>query len=371
MLALSHRRHPFITRIVRPLTWSATGYAWAAGIAILASGIYFDWIRFSDREFVLRAMGAPGLAWVFVQALKHYWKRRRPFQILDGYQYFSAAPGDDSFPSGHTASAFAFLIAMLPLGAPATFAIGAWAILIGFSRYYLGVHFPTDIFAGAIIGCLAGVTYDGILPADARNDRYPSYTALAETLVEGSDFRVTADDRGSSVLVLAIHGGRIEPGSDSVAEQIAGTDWSRYVFRALRVKDHRDLHVTSTHFDDPRALALAAKSRLCISVHGYKNPGKQEVCLGGGNRKFRGQVEAELRRALPSVPLRIECPSIAGTDSKNIVNRCLEAGVQLELPGDLRDRLGREPKTLATFAEAIRKAADLTLRATPQTMESE
>lgn len=63
-----------------------------------------------------------------------------------------AMPGSTSFPSGHAASAFAFAtgagIALPPAGLPLT----AAAALVAYSRVHTGVHYPSDVIAGSIIG---------------------------------------------------------------------------------------------------------------------------------------------------------------------------------------------------------------------------
>lgn len=85
--------------------------------------------------------------------LKHFVARSRPYTIIEDLVPLIRKPTDYSFPSGHTACAFAvgfLLFRKLPkrYGIPCL----VLAVLIGFSRIYLGVHYPSDVLAGAISG---------------------------------------------------------------------------------------------------------------------------------------------------------------------------------------------------------------------------
>lgn len=86
-------------------------------------------------------------------ALKYTINRERPFVTYPDIKQKSRA-GSPSFPSGHTSSAFA-LATSLSLSYPKWYIIVpsfTWAGTVGYSRMYLGVHYPSDVLAGAIIG---------------------------------------------------------------------------------------------------------------------------------------------------------------------------------------------------------------------------
>lgn len=102
--------------------------------------------------------------------LKEFFARPRPFNLFElnpeKYAFWGAEyvypelvgkPSSFSFPSGHTASAFAAAIALLwhdrKLGVPVT----VFAALMGFSRIYVEVHYCTDVIAGVISGTVCAL----------------------------------------------------------------------------------------------------------------------------------------------------------------------------------------------------------------------
>lgn len=89
--------------------------------------------------------------------LKNSFKRNRPPNVIPGFQSVITASDEFSFPSGHTSGAFltaTVLVLLLPLDVTAY--LYGWASLVALSRVVLGVHFPLDTVAGALLGSSIG-----------------------------------------------------------------------------------------------------------------------------------------------------------------------------------------------------------------------
>lgn len=132
------------------------------GIFIISLSVIL--FLFKKRKLALFILASYAVSGIFVQLLKNFVDAPRPYLYLRGSGYENFPKGItlhtvNSFPSGHTASAFALAssIAFFLAQKKAALLLLLIACLTGYSRIYLGQHFPEDVIAGAAIGVLSSI----------------------------------------------------------------------------------------------------------------------------------------------------------------------------------------------------------------------
>ncbi len=87
-----------------------------------------------------------------VYSLKAILSRERPYKILEHLNTFGIEMKDYSFPSGHSASSFSIATTIALNNPNLAIYVFILAMIVGISRIYLGVHYPTDVAVGIILG---------------------------------------------------------------------------------------------------------------------------------------------------------------------------------------------------------------------------
>jgi len=139
---------------------SSDSYRWVSGgviVGSLAVGLFEH-----DKDLQHKAyetMIAAGINIVVTQGLKELCRRPRPAEEYPNDIIALTASKDASFPSGHTSLAFATATSLALTHKKWYITVPAymWAGCVGYSRMYLGKHFPSDVLAGAVVG--AGSAY--------------------------------------------------------------------------------------------------------------------------------------------------------------------------------------------------------------------
>lgn len=91
-------------------------------------------------------------------------KRDRPFEVLGDVEFVLPPPDRFSFPSGHTAGAFVLAIIISTFFPVMTIPLFLWAGAVGISRIYIGVHYPSDVLAGVLLGILSVAAAFALVP---------------------------------------------------------------------------------------------------------------------------------------------------------------------------------------------------------------
>ncbi|MEK6773549.1 MAG: phosphatase PAP2 family protein [Bdellovibrionota bacterium] len=112
-----------------------------------------------NKLFLFLTYSGTAKAWLAGTAAKKLIPRNRPSEAIFGYARVIESPTCGSFPSSHTAAAVAFYSALQFISHPLASFVGVWALLVSFSRLYLGVHYLTDIIGGAVLGTIIAIIF--------------------------------------------------------------------------------------------------------------------------------------------------------------------------------------------------------------------
>lgn len=165
-----------------------------------------------------------------------------------------------------------------------------------------------------------------------KTDKYRNFAAL-EAAEPKNAWRIHKRIRDPRVLIIAPHGGRIEPGTSPLAARIAGNAYSLYQFEGLKPPGQNgDLHITSHRFDQRDAVAMAEKSSITLGIHGCN--GVRAIFVGGLDTALRDDLTIALVQAGFRATSRGH--HFPAAETNNVCNRGSRGGAQLEITLDLR-----------------------------------
>jgi membrane-associated phospholipid phosphatase len=146
---------PHSIPVLQFISYTTTFISITMTLIILATSIVKKSKPILKQFFTLAAVLIVVL--IVSQGLKALIFRERPFVTHPYIEKLSEA-GSSSFPSGHTLEAFAVatVLSILFSGKKITVPLYIWATAVAYSRIALGVHYPTDVLAGIIIGTFIG-----------------------------------------------------------------------------------------------------------------------------------------------------------------------------------------------------------------------
>ena len=148
-----HLRFDFLTCIMKFITYLGNGGAVWIGVCVL-----FLIIPKTRKVGLVCACSLLCTYMIDNILLKNLVERIRPYEVVENLHRLIGAQSDFSFPSGHAGASFAVAVVMLKelpkkIGIPAL----VLAVLISFSRLYVGVHYPSDVLAGIVVGTVVAL----------------------------------------------------------------------------------------------------------------------------------------------------------------------------------------------------------------------
>ena len=161
------------------------------GIALIVLSLVLLVIRKTRRFGTAMILGLAIGAVVVNLWLKVVVARPRPYADINGFYYplwqmmGSHTESDYSFPSGHTNAAFACMVPAFLLGKKSwSWLCLLFAFLMGVSRIYLVVHYPSDVLGGLIMGTIAGLL--GVLIMKHLPEKWYSWSLKKEDSPKGA-----------------------------------------------------------------------------------------------------------------------------------------------------------------------------------------
>lgn len=133
------------------ITFTASVLIWLMFFGLIVLWVIDGKIR---KETVVHAIISCFFAWVISEGIKYLFPTLRPFQLQNIVPLTATIPGDGAFPSSHTAVAFALSTTILKHDKKVGVLYLIMSGLVGIARIMAYVHYPIDIFAGAILGVI-------------------------------------------------------------------------------------------------------------------------------------------------------------------------------------------------------------------------
>ena len=143
------------------VTFMASFLIWFMFLGLLILWIIDGKIK---KEQALHAFISSIVAWLTAEMLKSLTETTRPFIVNGADPLTLTVPNGHSFPSAHTAVAFAIAVTIWLHDRSVGYVFILLAVLVGVGRILANVHYPIDIIGGAVVGIVVAVLIENIHP---------------------------------------------------------------------------------------------------------------------------------------------------------------------------------------------------------------
>ncbi|MDR0860716.1 MAG: poly-gamma-glutamate hydrolase family protein [Candidatus Peribacteria bacterium] len=186
-------------------------------------------------------------------------------------------------------------------------------------------------------------------------DTYQTLTELSHDHQKGKDFEIlTGNEEHPDIALLAIHGGWIELGTEEIVKALAGDEFAYYIFAGRKPSDNRDLHITTTHFDDPLAQKMVKQAKISLSFHGCSDENCRSIDIGGGNDELTKKFYEHCKTKAESLGIDFTYRQVfPGEEADNIIN-LNTTGIQMEIPRWFREKLLQDQTLFTTLVEHLK-----------------
>ena len=182
----------------------------------------------------------------------------------------------------------------------------------------------------------------------------PNFDRLSHNAISCVDYTINFYKSNSDVSIIAIHGGKIEPGTSEIADSLYKMGkYSFYEFKGIKPKDNFLLHVPSEDFDEPICVCIVKSTKYTISIHGCSGS-DSFTYIGGLDRNLGAFIENRLE--LNGFVVKPPTENLAGKNKYNIANRNIRnMGVHLEISQGLRSYLLDNPTAMEMYTKSLKE----------------
>lgn len=119
--------------------------------------LFVLWLFLNKDERIIRVLLTTAISFIFVSVFRKIFNRKRPYETFGVAPVIPKNKKGNSFPSRHVFSAFVIAMACLYVNISLGILVMIVAIAIAVLRVLGGVHYPSDVIAGGVIGILSGI----------------------------------------------------------------------------------------------------------------------------------------------------------------------------------------------------------------------